>query len=432
MKPCLLIALLILTLMTNAQNNYYNINIEQPKLYFPDLNYNEPKSTYVGSSNDAMLDAVNALDRKYTANKNDYENFISSANRVLDPDEKSLRHRCQVYALNNFIERIKKTVVDNRWEWASDAIRDAKTKYHSDLNEYVEIEAAKLKESKNQADKYCREGEDFVVKKDYKASLASFNEALQLYPNYPNALAGRAKSYNGLQDYPYALRDLEYLIVNYPDNPFGYDLRSTVYANQKKFNLALSDCNKLIELKTSSPGSYAKRAYLKGELEDYQGAIQDLNNAIELAPSDASYYLQRGLKKTGLKDYFGAIADYQKAIDLQPNYSMAYNNIAWNKFLQKKYTEALSYANKAIEQDSTNYVALDTRGEIKFNLNDIRGCIKDFDNAIKFNPKLSNSFFLRGRANLKLQNKTKGCEDLSKAGELGKKEAYDYINKYCQ
>ncbi len=82
--------------------------------------------------------------------------------------------------------------------------------------------------------------------------------------------------------------------------------------------------------------------------------------------------------------------------------------------------------------DSTDYVALDTRGELKLNLNDIKGCIKDFDNAIKLNPKLSNCFFLRGRANLKLQNKTKALEDLSKAGELGKKEAYEYISKYCQ
>ena len=42
-----------------------------------------------------------------------------------------------------------------------------------------------------------------------------------------------------------------------------------------------------------------------------------------------------------------------------------------------------------------------------------------------------NSFYYRGLAKLMLKD-SGGCEDLSKAGELGKMEAYDAIKKYCK
>ena len=43
----------------------------------------------------------------------------------------------------------------------------------------------------------------------------------------------------------------------------------------------------------------------------------------------------------------------------------------------------------------------------------------------------NNSFYYRGLAEIMLKV-TGGCEDLSRAGELGKMEAYDAIKKYCK
>ena len=111
---------------------------------------------------------------------------------------------------------------------------------------------------------------------------------------------------------------------------------------------------------------------------------------------------------------------------------MAYNNRGWAKYELKKYSEALNDLDKAIELDSKNWAAWDSRAEVKFALNDLKGCISDCNMAISLNPKVANSFFYRGRAYYKIGNKTKACEDWSLAGESGRSEAYEYITKYCK
>ena len=44
----------------------------------------------------------------------------------------------------------------------------------------------------------------------------------------------------------------------------------------------------------------------------------------------------------------------------------------------------------------------------------------------------SNSLFFRGLSYIKLGKTDLGCKDLKKSGDLGKKDAYYEINKYCK
>lgn len=185
-----------------------------------------------------------------------------------------------------------------------------------------------------------------------------------------------------------------------------------------------------IELESNNAIGYRYRGWAKYYLNDFTSSIADFNKQIELEPTGEAYY-NRGSAKSELNDHYGAISDYKKAIELKPDFSMAYNNRGWSKYELKKYSEALKDINKSIELDPTNWVAFDSRQEIKFSSNDLKGCIEDCNTAISLNPKVSNSYFFRGRAYYKQGNKTKACEDWSKAGELGHKEAYEFISKYC-
>jgi Flp pilus assembly protein TadD len=106
--------------------------------------------------------------------------------------------------------------------------------------------------------------------------------------------------------------------------------------------------------------------------------------------------------KANLKDYRGAIADYNKAQELIVNDAEGLELI---------------------------YV---TRGYAKDQLADYTGAISDYNKVIELNKTNAEIYCCRGICNLRLHNKESGCLDLSKAGELGYTQAYEFISKFCK
>jgi len=276
-------------------------------------------------------------------------------------------------------------------------IKDEIDKYNTRIRLENERLAEKQKEE-NDPKKYWDEGIRFLNNKEYYSAIQNFDQVIRVSSDFAGA----------------------------------YYNRGLAYLNFGNFNSAINDFGKFIQLEPNDPNGYEIRGLAKYNLSDYMGAIIDFNKELDLDPSSADAYLNRGLAKSQLDDNYGAIVDYEKAIELQPDYSLAFNNIAWAKFKLKKYREALIDVNKAIDLDNTNYVAYDTRAEIKFNLNDYVGCIRDADIALELKPDIANCYFLKGRVFFKQGKKQDACQIWSTAGELGKKEAYDFIKKYCQ
>jgi len=150
---------------------------------------------------------------------------------------------------------------------------------------------------------------------------------------------------------------------------------------------------------SQSPLEYMKSGILKCVEKDYIGAIKDYTKAIELNPRMAYAYSRRGLTKYMLQDYYGAISDYGKSLEINPNEVEVYYLRGHAKFLLKENEEAILDLNTAIKLDSIYIDAYYVRGIIRITF---------------------------------LKQKEGGCLDLSKAGELGKEEAYEAIKRFCQ
>ncbi len=174
--------------------------------------------------------------------------------------------------------------------------------------------------------------------------------------------------------------------------------------------------------------------YKKGE---YDNAIEDFTKYLEYDKNNADVLFYRAMAKSEISDYYGALSDYSKILDIDNEHPMKYNSLATiynNKAYilvkQRKYKEALSLVNEAIELEKSEWYIWDTRAEIYFKTDEYEKAIIDATKAIQIKEN-SNSLFIRGLANIKLNEKELGCKDLSRAGELGKKEAYNEIKKYC-
>lgn len=152
------------------------------------------------------------------------------------------------------------------------------------------------------------------------------------------------------------------------------------------------------------PIEYSSESARSASSGDYNKAIRILDTAIINHPQYALFYIDRGRYKSKIKLHKEAIADYSEAIKIDSNISLAYYY----------------------------------RSETKTFLNDLYGALSDLDIYISRVEKagisidLERAFFNRGLLKIRLNKIESGCLDLSKAGELGYSNAYNYIKKYCQ
>lgn len=221
----------------------------------------------------------------------------------------------------------------------------------------------------------------------YRGAIADYTEAINIHQYYAEAYLGRGDAKYMLQENLGAISDYTKVI----------ELKKITVGSMWQGNGPFPDIGKAIVSDEMLRCAYFNRGSLKIKLEDYRGAIIDFSKAIELNPQFARAYLRRADAKTFLKDYLGAVADYTQAIELNSEDSFSFEG----------------------------------RGIAKFHLEDYRGSILDFNQAILLNPKYAPAYFKRGASYSNLGQKDKACLDFSKAGELGFKNAYDFIKKYC-
>ncbi len=96
------------------------------------------------------------------------------------------------------------------------------------------------------------------------------------------------------------------------------------------------------------------------------------------------------------------------------------------------YYKALEDYTAAIEKNNKFTFAYFNRAYVKTMLNDYSGAILDYSVSIFYNTSFAEAYFSRGLLYLFTGNIEKGCEDISKAGELGLKESYNLLFKHCK
>ncbi len=163
------------------------------------------------------------------------------------------------------------------------------------------------------------------------------------------------------------------------------------------------DYSKVIELDPHNDDAFDGRARNREIFGDYSGAINDYTKAIEINSSSSLYYFSRGSCKYQLGDYRGSIQDLTKSIELYDNYYHSYEIRAYSRIELREYLDADYDLTRAIEiLSDTSLLAAEI-------------------------------FYQRGLNRINnLNQRNAGCLDLSKAGELGYKDAYDVIKDKCK
>lgn len=291
----------------------------------------------------------------------------------------------------------------------------------------------------------------------FKEALISYNNAIDvrnvpfdsLYNSYLIYFDRAKVKYNHFNDTIGALQDLDKAIElsktiyyfrdenNAPSKLLAK--RATIRLDTKDYQGALDDlrkANKSIYFSKDGRSDYTHylECYLIRILDgDMSDALTSINQAIIQYDNISSYYRERSRVNFELKEYSNALVDLNKSFELNPKSidALAYSDRAKIKALLNDNLGAIKDLDSAIKLDIKNDSYYFLKGITLNRLGDDYGAILQYDKAIEIDSKNPNYYFERGWAKLK-NNKTGACADWSKAGEMGKYEAYDLIQKYCK
>lgn len=188
-------------------------------------------------------------------------------------------------------------------------------------------------------------------------------------------------------------------LYGYKDNRADISfLKGIKYVQDKQYNLALNEYNTAVQDTDTEEKAYylMNRAVLKAEMIDFIASME--SNVQTLSMDDQGAAKARVSDKVEKNyDYTEPIADLLEAEKIAPDLAYIHFDLANLYCLSSQMVTALNYYEKAIQEY----------------------------------PQMGEAYYNRALVLIFIKDKEKGCIDLSRAGELGIKDAYSVISKYC-
>jgi tetratricopeptide (TPR) repeat protein len=194
--------------------------------------------------------------------------------------------------------------------------------------------------------------------------------------------------------------------------------RGNAYREMRRNREAIEDYTKAIELYPGFKEAYFNRGRTRNGIKDYRGAIADFSKVIELNPRDKYSYSNRGYAYRQLGKSDEAIRDYRKSIEIDPKYVNGYQGLRTLYFQSGKYEKAIEVLDIGLKNIHNSATLWEMRGLCNLSLGKNAEAIKDYNNAIKFNPSLYIAYIRRATAKFRNGDGDGAFSDLRAAIKL--------------
>ncbi len=212
--------------------------------------------------------------------------------------------------------------------------------------------------------------------------------------------------------------------------------QSLITLSNKPVHVDVADISSEIESLSSAindapenSSNYLKRAYRFASIQNFNDAFRDLDSALVKNSSNIMAYFCRANSKYQLTELIKSIGYQQQAVTISKDKK---ENTKEENNPNKEYlNDALKDYNMVLELDPEFTFAYYNRGYINGILGDYKNAIDDFTYAIERNEDFSEAYYNRGLLLIFINENKIGCQDLSKAGELGIQNAYSVMKRHC-
>lgn len=159
-------------------------------------------------------------------------------------------------------------------------------------------------------------------------------------------------------------------------------------------------------------------------MRQYTSSLGILSEAIRLEPDNAMLYLNRAVARAEMIDFISSVG-FSEKISLDTD--MATRSQSRRTYNYDEAIEDLTIA--AVLAPDVAYIYYN-RGNLYALSGKMPEAYEDYSRALVLAPYLAEAYYNRGLVQLLMKDTRKGVMDLSKAGELGIKEAYGILKRY--
>jgi len=196
--------------------------------------------------------------------------------------------------------------------------------------------------------------------------------------------------------------------------------------SRKEFSLRGEPMDSL----SDAPGIFCKKGVLNAVAGNYDQAFLDYDSALKLDSSFIMVYFDRAFSRYELLHLIQSQDDYREQITIGKSLTQTQNRVKTSDLVHT-YEMVVNDLNKVIALDSGFSFAYYNKGYIDCKMGNYRAAIESFSRAIRNKPNFPEAYYNRGLVYILLNEKQQGCEDLSRAGELGILDSYKVMKRYC-
>ncbi|MGZ5281636.1 MAG: tetratricopeptide repeat protein [Bacteroidia bacterium] len=250
------------------------------------------------------------------------------------------------------------------------------------------------------------QGLQFYQLGQFQQAVQSFTKVIEKYPQFGDAFFYRGSSYLYLKDYKNTRKDLDQagkLLKNNADVLLHYGY---LYNETGEYKKAIKSFNQALVLKPGFAPAYNARGYSNQRLGNYRAALADYSSAINSDSTFALAYNNRGsaiyynqdVAEPTKQDIRLAIKDFTKALKLEPKFCLARRNKGLAYSFLEQYDSAIAEITQAIAcepQNITNYVV---RGSINIRKENYQEALNDFTVALEQDENLTEALIEMGVA----------------------------------
>ena len=256
-------------------------------------------------------------------------------------------------------------------------------------------------------------GRNALFYEDYVLSIQRFNVVIGAKPHLaePYFFRGLAKFY--LEDYTGAEADAGNAIYRNPYVENYYELRGLCRIHLNRFPEAEADYRKAVEINDMDANCWHNLVLCQMEQKAYQRADSCLSLMIAKWPLKAENYNMRAQVKLAELDTLAAEHWVDQALEVDSFDGNALSLKAMVLMSRKVYDEAERYLDKAIVQSPRHYPLFLNRALLRYNRDDLRGALSDYDAALSIHPGSFVGHFNRGLLLAQVGEDNRALEDFN-------------------